>query len=218
MTRMQSPNIPRTGNYLSSYLRLVILHINDICCLHRLDPNFLGPPPEFESFPPYTEKRRRRPKSSTKLSKKDYFVLREAEPHDFWYCEYPNCGKYLVPYVVWGARHHCRSCGLTVCADHCTRNITLSSSILVAARDDASGSAATPVLATSLDPAQLPPVVTLKCACMLCCDKALPKTFNRVQRDADVTSSVTATYVSAGKTPVIMTPAADAPYRFCIFL
>jgi hypothetical protein len=88
----------------------------------------------------------------------------------------------------------------------------------VAARDDASGSAATPVLATSLDPAQLPPVVTLKCACMLCCDKALPKSYNHVQRDTDVTSPVTATYVSAGETFVIMMTAADAPYRSCIFL
>lgn len=88
------------------------------------------------------------------------------------YCEFPYCSVTFFPYIIWGERHHCRACGISVCNEHCTQNLTLSTRILKPFHGDAAD-IHTPIIATSLDGTTLPDVVTLKYVCLLCSDRAL---------------------------------------------
>lgn len=53
-------------------------------------------------------------------------VLQEAKFHKYWTCEVKDCGNILR---VIRHRHHCRSCGRTICNKHTLDNVTLLSSI-----------------------------------------------------------------------------------------
>ncbi len=108
------------------------------------------------------------------LNKKEYFAYHEAAPHELLYCEFPYCTATFIPYLVWGSRHHCRACGISVCGNHSTQNITLSSHILTIYHGDLAG-ISTPLLATSMDEGTLPATLALKYACLLCTERALPR-------------------------------------------
>jgi hypothetical protein len=136
------------------------------------DPNYI-PEPQYEAFPPYKDKPVRKKREPRMLNKLNYYALFEAVPDDEWFCEFPHCSKTFLPYVMWGSRHHCRACGMTVCAEHSTPNITLSSQIVPQYVGDLA-EVTTPILATSMDPSLLPAKVTLKYACLICCNRALP--------------------------------------------
>ena len=153
-----------------AYILVYLVYFSSIC---RYDPEYLGPAPTLNFFPRF--KTKPKPKSVPRflqLTKKGYYALREAAPHEVWFCEFPHCDQTFLPFLSFGTRHHCRACGMTVCANHSTPNMTLPSHLIPAYQGDLS-SLSTPVLATSVDPGLLPEVVTLKYACMLCCDKAL---------------------------------------------
>lgn len=163
---------------------------------HRFDPQFLGPAVEYDSFPPFPEKPipEKDLPYALLLNKKEYYAYHEATPHDNWFCEYPYCSTTFIPYLVWGTRHHCRSCGISVCCDHSTPNITLSSHILSIYHGDLAA-VETPILATSMDESTLPSVVTLKYACLLCSEKALPRTGKEVKATKKASKPIKGTTV-----------------------
>lgn len=100
----------------------------------------------------------------------EFKVIQEPDFHDLWYCEHEFCDN-----SFWfGGKHHCRLCGITVCADHCIENVVLSTRTMPVTIDKLPNIKNT-ILAASKT--ELPETLEFKRACLKCCEaaKVLPK-------------------------------------------
>jgi hypothetical protein len=104
------------------------------------------------------------------VNEQDYRAYHEAPRDNMWFCEVPHCDSIFLPYILWGARHHCRICGFTVCGKHCiadcTINVTGLPIVQSLAKNDATNT--TPIMASNEETGSLPKHLTCKWVCTLC--------------------------------------------------